>query len=73
MQLKRHIFEIKQEMNAEGWSHISNDEYRGLDYFTQEFIKDTLLKEDGEGFQPSLHSITMGNGTMFFVDEQREF
>lgn len=72
MNTNNHIFEIKRLMNGQGWSHITNQEYNSLDYFTQEWIKDTLAVEDGEGFDSHVHSITLGNSTMYFVDEQEE-
>ena len=71
MQLKKHIFEIKKEMNAKGWSNITADEFYKLDFFTKQYILETI--EDRENFDPSFHDIVLGNGHMFWTNEEGEF
>jgi hypothetical protein len=71
MQTKRHIFEIKQEMNATGWSCITPDKFDELDFFTQQFIMDSI--DDSDNFDPINHDIVLGSGHMFWINEDREF
>jgi len=71
METKKHIFEIKEMMNdTTGWSNITPDEFYKLDFFTKEYILDTI--EDRENFDPSFHDITLGGGHMFWVDVEKE-
>ena len=69
MQKQRHIFEIKEEMNARGWSCITPVDYQELDYFTQQWIADRV----GEGFDHIAHDVVLGNGEMFYTNEEAEF
>jgi len=71
MQTQKHIFEIKQEMNAKGWSCITADKFDELDFFTQQFIMDSI--DDSENFDPINHDIVLGSGHMFWTNEDREF
>lgn len=71
MQTKKHIFEIKKMMNdPAGWSNITADEFYELDFFTKQYILETI--EDRENFDPSFHDITLGCGHMFWVNTEEE-
>lgn len=71
MQTKKHIFEIKEQMKATGWSCITPAEYQELDYFTQQWIADTV--EDKDNFDPTTYDVVLGNGYMFWANEEEEF
>ena len=70
MQTKKHIFEIKQMKEGWGWSNITAEEFAELDFFTKQYIMDTI--EDSENFEPDFYDITLGNGHMFWVDPEIE-
>lgn len=71
MKTQKHIFEIKQEMNAEGWSCITPEKFDELDFFTKQFIMNAV--DDSDNFDPIEHDIVLGNGHMFWTNEDREF
>ena len=71
MQLKKHIFEIKAEMNATGWSCITAEQFDELDFFTKQFVMDTV--ENKEDFDTFNSDIVLGNGCMFCTNEEAEF
>lgn len=62
--MEKHIFEIREEMKMRGWSRITPEEFSELDYFTQEFIKDTV--EDPDGYNSEEHDIIYGCDVMFW-------
>ena len=71
MKTKKHIFEVKQLMNDKaGWSCITAEEFAELDFFTKQYILDTI--DDVENFDPLLHDITLGVGYMFWFDPEIE-
>ena len=70
MQTKKHIFEIKQEIAQQGWSHITPDQFDELDFFTKQFIMEVI--DDSANFEPTFHDIVLGNGHIYWVDTEIE-
>ena len=70
MQTQKHIFEIKQLMNGWGWSCITAEEFAELDFFTKQYIMDTI--EDSQDYDTEMHDIALGNGHMFWIDPEIE-